>query len=125
MKKYLLIVTVIAMGLSIAACTGKKAEKAADEPVKQEEVATPKAAGDNDVLAKYESLVNKVIEIQGKVAKGDAASVEELTKLNGELTSLAADLQNAAANFTPEQTQKYTELMQKLAAAATQNAPKP
>ena len=39
MKKYLLIVTVVAFGLSIAACSGKKSENATNEVVPQEQVA--------------------------------------------------------------------------------------
>ena len=127
MKKYLLIATVIALGLSVAACTGKKGEnaQATDESTKQEEVVAPttNSVDENDVLAKYENLIDKLIDLQDKVAKGDAASVEELTKLNEEATALNAELQNAVANFTPEQTQKFTELAQKWAAAAAKNLP--
>jgi len=117
MKKYLLIVGVVAMGLSFAACSGNKGEsaKASDETKQEEVVATPPS--DDDLLTNYEALVNKVIELQGKIASGDTASATELTKVNGDVATLVTQLQNELPNFTPEQTQKWTELVQKLADA--------
>ena len=117
MKKYLLIVTVFALGLSFAACQGKKTENATttQEPVQQEVAATP---SDSDALAKYETLINQAIDLQGKIANGDTASVQALAQVTQDLTSLATDLQNAATTFTPDQAQKFSDLAQKWAAAA-------
>lgn len=124
MKKYLLIVTVVALGLSVAACSGKKSENATETPVQPEVVTatvSDSAAIGNDLLTKYETVINKIIELQ---AKGDAASVEELKKLNEEATAVATELQNAIPNFTPEQQQKFADLAKKLVDAAQAAAPK-
>ena len=124
MKKYLLIVTVFALGLSIVACTGKKSENAnANEEVKQEEVAPAADSVNGDVLAKYEILVNKAIELQGKLAGGDAAAAQELAQVGQDIAAMASDLANAAANFTPEQAQKYEDLAKKWTDAALINQP--
>jgi len=126
MKKYLLIVTVFTLGLSLAACSGKKAENAnaSDDATKQEQVTPATNPGNDDVLTNYETLVNKVIDLQGKVASGDTTSADELAQVKQNLDSIATVVQNAVANFTPEQTQKYQDLVQKLAAAATPDTQK-
>ena len=125
MKKYLLIVTVIALGLSFTACGGQKGEsaKATEEPTQQEEVtATSKSVDEGDVLTKYENLINKAIGLQEKVASGDIASVEEYNKLSEEMTAVALEIQNELPKLTPEQVQKLTELGQKWADAAMKAA---
>ena len=118
MKKYLLIVAVVAMGLSFVACGGNKGEsaKASDEAQQEEVVAT--TAEEGDLLTRYEALIDKAIELQEKVKSGDVAVVEEYTKLSEEMATLATELQNEAPNFTQEQAQKWAELTQKLAEAA-------
>ena len=123
MKKYLLIVAVIALGVSIAACSGKKGENTnvTDETSKQEEVTTTAGSVDeNDVLAQYEDLINKAIDLQDKIAEGETASADELTKLNEQITALNAELQNAS-DLTEEQTQKFADLAQKWVEATTKN----
>jgi subtilase family serine protease len=124
MKKYLLIVVIATFTLSFAACSGKKGDTApANESAKEEVTApTPAVTNENDVLAKYEVIINKAIELQEKVSKGDATAVQEYTKLSEEMTSIAVELQNAIANMTPEEVQKFTELGQKWLEAATKNA---
>ena len=54
MKKYLLIVTVV-LGLSLAACSGKKGEKATDETVPQEQV-TPAVEGTDNAIIGVEEV---------------------------------------------------------------------
>jgi hypothetical protein len=123
MKKYLLIVLIATFTLSFAACSGKKGDTApANESAKEEVTAPTAVTNENDVLVKYEAIINKAIELQEKVSKGDATAVQEYTKLSEEMTSIAVELQNAAANMTPEQAQKFTELGQKWLEAATKNA---
>jgi hypothetical protein len=132
MKKYLLIATV-AFGLSLTACGGgQKTETAtpateAAQPAvtaPTDSTATPTVSTD-DVLAKYEGIINQAIVLQEKVAKGDAASAQELSKLSEQMTVISADLQKAAANLTPEQTQKLAELGKKWADAAAKAMPQP
>ena len=123
MKKYLLIVTVFVLGLSIAACTGKKAENAnaTDDTTKQEVTATTDSVDVSDVLVKYEAAIEQAIDLQDKVLSGDTAAAQDFAKLSDDITTMATNLQNAAADLTPEQTQKLADLGQKWAAAAAKN----
>jgi len=119
MKKYLLIVTVFALGLSLVACSGKKSTDAGDETIKQEEVTTAsESVDDGDVIAKYESLIEKAFELQGKVTDGDADAAQELGQVGQDLATLATEIQNALADLSQEQQQKFAELAQKWAAAS-------
>ena len=123
MKKYLLIVAIATFTLSIVACGGKKGDAPAKEESVQEEVTTTTTTTDtNDVLAKYETIILKAIELQEKISKGNTAAIQEYTTLTEEMMSIATELQNALANMTPEQTQKFAELGQKWVDAATKAA---
>ena len=120
MKKYLLIVTVIAFGLSLAACSGNKGGNATDDATKQEKVTTVTEPNDDgDVLAKYETIVDKLIALQEKVLSGDEAAVQESAKLTEQMGAIAVELQNTLTDLTPEQVQKFTEIGQKWAEAAS------
>ena len=134
MKKYLLIATV-ALGLTFTACSGAQKQNDSAQPADSvaqpaavaQPVDTTAAAAATDqsaVLAQYEQLVNKAIELQGKVQKGDASAAQELTKLSEQMTSVTTQLQNAAASLTPEQTQKLTDLAKKWADATAPKAAK-
>lgn len=123
MKKYLLIVVIATFTLSFVACSGKKGDTTPtnNESLKEDVTASPAITDENDVLTKYEAIINKSIELQEKVSKGDATAIQEYTKLSEEMTSIAVELQNAVANMTPEQIQKFTELVEKWTEAATKS----
>jgi len=129
MKKYLLIASV-AFGLTLTACgSGQKSDSAqpANDAAAQPAVtATTDSAAvtvnQDSVLSQYESLVNQAIDLQGKVQKGDASAAQDLAKVMDQMTPVATALQNAAAKFTPEQTQKLADIAQKWAAAAPKAA---
>ena len=115
MKKYLLIVAVVAMGLSFVACGGNKGEsaKASDEDQQEEIVIVSETVEEGDLLTKYETLIDKAIGLHEKVASGDIAATEEYNKFREDMATVALELQNELPNFTPEQMQKFTELGQK------------
>ena len=127
MKKYLLIASV-AFGLTLTACgSGQKSDSAQPATDAQPAVtATTDSAAvtvnQDSVLSQYESLVNQAIDLQGKVQKGDASAAQDLAKVMDQMTPVATALQNAAAKFTPEQTQKLADIAQKWAAAAPKAA---
>ncbi|MDH6306359.1 hypothetical protein M2459_000346 [Parabacteroides sp. PF5-5] len=120
MKKSYLVLAVLTFTLSFIACGGKTSEKATSEDAAPKTEAAAPAKG-NDVLDKYETLVNKTIELyeSGKFKSGDAAAMQEYTKIAQEMSEMAEELQEAMQNLTPAQVQKYTELGQKLTDAAT------
>lgn len=115
-----MMVAVAALSLSLVSCGGASSEKST-ENADSTKVETPAAdstkvetPAEGDVVAKYEALVNKAIELQAKVAKGDATAVEEYTKISEEMANLSSEF----ANATPEQAAKIAEIGQKLATAA-------
>lgn len=117
MKKISMMVAIAALSLSFAACGGKSDAPKTDS-ADSTAVATPATTEEADALVKYEALVTKAIELQEKVKKGDAAALEEYTKLGEEMASISTELSQEIAKMTPEQAAKFTELGQKLAAAA-------
>ena len=117
MKKLFTLFAATAFVLSMVACGGNASNNSATE----ETTETPApAAQENDVMAKYESLVNQAIELQGKVSNGDASAIQEYMKIAEEMGKIAEELSAEMANMTPEQAQRFAELGQKMAAAAQQ-----
>ena len=119
MKKYLLIVSVFVLGLSVVACGGKKGENAKEGDETQVEISaecTEKA----EVLVKYEELLIKGAELQEKVKAGDLEAAQDYVKLLEEMAGMVEEVQAAFEKLTPEEAQKIEELVEKLAAAAGQ-----
>ncbi|MDR1203765.1 MAG: hypothetical protein LBL58_19320 [Tannerellaceae bacterium] len=122
MKKVYLMFVVMAFTLSFIACGGKGAKEAVSEDTSAPETETvAPAPADGDVLAKYESIVDRMIKLYegGKFQSGDAEAMAEYTKIAQELADISEELQTEVQNLTPEQIQKFTELGQKLTDAAT------
>ncbi len=120
MKKLCTLFAVSALVLTFAACGGNKKNnttEAAGETT-TETTATPAQTAGNDVLDKYEALINQAIDLQAKVAKGDAAASQEYMKIAEEMQSMAGELQTAIANMSEADAQRFAELGQKLANAA-------
>ncbi|MCD8185778.1 MAG: hypothetical protein LUD68_04765 [Rikenellaceae bacterium] len=129
MKKFFSVFAVAVLAVCLTACGGNAANNnsssasdAEGEAPALEETAAAEAqevAGEQDILAQYETLINKTIELQGKVREGDAEAMQEYSELAEKLVPLAEQLAQEFANMTPEQIQHYTKLAQKLAEAAT------
>jgi len=119
MKKIFKMFAIAALTVSFVACGGgKKTEPTVveEEVIETEVVTAP--AGNDDVLAKYESLMDKAMELQKKVTSGDAAATQEYTKIMQEISDMSTELQEAVTNMTPEQAQRWAEKAQKWAASA-------
>ena len=120
MKKYLLIVSVIAFGLSFNTC-GNKGENAkvnGGVNVTEDVLDVTETVDEGDVLVKFENLVEKFITLQEKVAAGDVASLEGSTNLLEEYGTIIAAIQEKVNEFTPEQLEKFNEIGKKWADAA-------
>ncbi len=121
MRKQLLMVALVAFTFSFIACGGKSTtDSSTDNTTTKTETPAP-AAKDNDVLAKYENIINKMIKLyeDGKMQSGDASAMQEYTKLAQEMSDISEQLQKEIQNLTPAQVQKISELGQKLTDAAT------
>lgn len=116
---YLVFAVLTTLTLSFVACGGKGSDKSSSDSAPKTETAAP--AKGNDVLAKYETLINKMIKMyeDGKFTSGDAAAMQEYTKLAQEMSDMSEELQKEMQNLTPAQAQKFTELGEKLTNAAT------
>jgi len=122
MKKTFSMFAVAVLALTMAACGGNSSsnnnstESNATETPAVEAQAT--AAAEGDVLAEYEKLIEKLIELQGKVNKGDMSAMEEYTKLSQEMADFATKHAEEFANLTEAQVLRYQEIGMKLANAA-------
>lgn len=121
MKKFFAIFAVTALALTLTACGGNKKNNNTETENTEttEATAAPAApAAEANVLDKYEALVNQAIELQGKVAQGDAAASQEYMKVAEEMQKIAGELQTAMTNMSEADMARFTELGQKLANAA-------
>lgn len=122
MKKIFMI-AFVATATLFAACNSKTDNAAtnADETKVEattEEVKEEVKSEGGSTLDKYADLVEKIIPLQEKAQKGDAAAIKELTDLSQEVANMATELQKEMATMTPEQTARFTELAKKLMDAA-------
>lgn len=118
MKKISMMIAVAALSLSLASCGGKSDAPKTDGA----DTTAVDSAKEPEVLVKYEALVNKAIELQAKVKKGDASAIKEYTQLSEEMTAMATELSQEVAKMTPQQVEKITELGKKLTESATSMA---
>lgn len=124
MKKTFSMFAVAVLALTMAACGGNsssnnnstESDAAATEVQATETQAT--AAAEGDVLAEYEKLIDKLIELQGKANKGDMSVMDEYTKLSQEMADFATKHAEEFANLTEAQVLRYQEIGMKLANAA-------
>ncbi|MDR0430466.1 MAG: hypothetical protein LBH58_08340 [Tannerellaceae bacterium] len=128
MKKVYLMFAVFVLSLSFVACGGKGSDKPASEDasaveaeavVPEAEVAVP--AEDNEVLARYEAIVNRVVEMyeEGKLTGESTEAMEEYAKLAQEITEISGQLQKEMQDLTPAQAERFAALGERLANAAT------
>ncbi len=120
MKKLFTLFAVAALTATMAACGGNANQQNNDEAATEVEAAAPAAAAEGDVLDKYEALINKAIEVYGKVKQGDAGAMEEYAKIAEEMSAMSTELTTAVEGMSAAQAQRFAELGQKWAAAAAQ-----
>ena len=122
MKKLFTLAAVMAFAVVMTACGGnnKKTNDAATETETQTETtaAPAAAASESSALDTYEKLINQMIELQPKLAKGDASAAQEYMKISEEMSKISEQLSQEIANMTPAQAQRFSELGQKLIDAA-------
>lgn len=122
MKRILSIFAIATVAFAFVACGGKGTktevteEATATEAVENVEAAAPEAS-EKTALAQYEEFINKVIELYPKVKAGDVDAMKEYQKLSEEMTAAATKISEEMATMSAEDTQKFAELGQKLAAA--------
>jgi hypothetical protein len=125
MKKIVMMLTIAVFATSFIACGGKsntQSETATDESAAPQTEEVAPAAAEGDVLAKYEELINKAIELYPKVIAGDASASQEYVQIGQDISGIAQQLAQEAANFTEDQQKRYLELAQKFADVATNAA---
>lgn len=126
-----MILFAAAMTISFVACDGSKKETATEESAQTEEttevVATETvestAGSAEETLAKYEKFVNDIIPIMEKVQKGDAAAIQEYTKIASDAQTLSADIQKYMSDMTPDQMKRWEEISKKYADAVQAMTP--
>jgi ABC-type Fe3+-hydroxamate transport system substrate-binding protein len=120
MKKIVMMLAMAAFVVSFAACGGKTTQTTTEESTTlTEETVTP-ASAEGDVLAKYEELVNKAIDLYPKVLEGDANATQSYGEIALEISKISQDVSTALATASPEQQQRIAELGRKFAEAAPQ-----
>lgn len=119
MKKISMMV-VAAMALTFAACGNS--EKPATDQNQTEETTTAPAeaavAAEGDILKKYEAFVEQALPLLAKVKTGDAAAIQEYSKIAQDLAQFMQDNQDAFSKLSADDAAKFAELNQKLANAA-------
>ena len=118
MKKFSTFLIVAAMTFAFAACGGdKKTEGEAtqdNQEVADEQKEEVKEDASQNSIDKYVSLIDRVAELSAKVKEGDAAATEEVTKIMGEIATLAQDAGFQAESAKEENIQKLQDAAKKL-----------
>lgn len=119
MKKVFMSMAAAAMLTLVACGGGSKSADSAKETGKEatEKTETKKESASSPKLDQYIKLIEKATPLLEKVSKGDAAAVQEYTKIAEDMAKIATELQNELAN-NPELLQKYTDAANKFAAEA-------
>ena len=115
MKKVFIFMSVVAV-LMFAACSGGSKSTGSDSKDASEKVEAKKESSSKNFDA-YVKLIEKATPLLGKVAKGDAAALQEYTKIAEDMQKIAVDLQKELEN-NPELLKKFEEVTQKFAAEA-------
>lgn len=118
MKKITLVLFAVVMTVLFTACGGEKKANDSSSDAKTEEVAKdePKAASgsaEDQFLADYEKLIDKLIPLVEKVSKGDTSAMTEYGTISQEATNIATKAADHVGNFNEEQMKKYEEINKK------------
>lgn len=117
MKKITLVLFAVVMTVLFTACGGEKKANDSSSDTQTEEVAKdePKASGsaEDQFLADYEKLIDKLIPLVEKVSKGDTSAMTEYGTISQEATSIAAKAADHVSNFNEAQMKKYEEINKK------------
>lgn len=121
MKKISMFFMATAM-MAFVACGGgeKKSDDAAAETTEAvvEEVAAPSSSSSSsDVVARYQALVDKMVELVPKVKSGDTSAAEEYTKVVQDFTNFAQQNADDWNNLSAEDAAKMQEIALKAAEA--------
>ena len=121
MKKVFMFFAATAM-LTFAACGGgsKSADSSANDAKENVEVKSD-APASSDKLDQYVKLIEKATPLLEKVSKGDAAAVQEYTKIAEDMAKIAMELQSELAS-NPEKMKKFNDAAQKFAIEAAKLA---
>jgi len=112
--------------MAFVACGGgeKKggSEEAAvvEETVVEETPAASTSSSSSDVVAKYQELCDKMVELAPKVKSGDMNAVQEYQKIVEEFSNFAQNNADAWSNLSVEDAQKIQEIAQKATDAMMQ-----
>ena len=121
MKKISMFFMATAM-MAFVACGGgeKKSGDATSETAEAvvEEAAAPSSSSSSsDVVAQYQALCDKMVELAPKMKSGDMDAVQEYQKIAEEFANFAQQNADAWNNLSAEDIAKIQEIGQKAAAA--------
>lgn len=111
MKKIVMTLAIAGLALSFAACGGKKADSNQTDTITTETL----TEHSSDIVAKYQELCDKMVELSKKVKEGDTAATEEYTKIAQEFGQYAQDHADEWAKMSENDLQKVKEIAQKAA----------
>ena len=106
-----MVIAIAAMSVSFVACGGSTASSEGGENT--EVKADEKADGASDIIAQYQALADKMVDLNKKMQSGDAKAVEEYQKVMEDFSNFAQNNQEAFAKLTPEDAQKIQDIMMK------------
>jgi len=122
MKKISMFFMAAAMMTFVACGGGEKkggAEEATvvEETVVEEAPAASSTSSSSDIVAKYQELCDKMVELAPKMKSGDMSAVQEYQKVAEEFSSFAQNNADAWSNLSEADALKIQEIAQKAAAA--------
>lgn len=122
MKKIAMLFMATAM-ITFVACGGgeKKSDDAAaatEEVTVVEETAAPSSSSSSsDIVAQYQALCDKMVELAPKMKSGDATAMQEYQKVAQDFAAFAQNNQEAWSNLSEADAQKIQEIALKAAEA--------
>lgn len=111
MKKIFMIIAIAAMSVSFVACGGSAAKEG------ENTTETTGSSSSNDIVAQYQTLCDKMVELSKKMQDGDTKAIEEYQKVAQDFANFAQNNQDAFAKLTPEEVQKIQDIAMKAAEA--------
>lgn len=122
MKKISMFFMATAM-MFFVACGGgeKKSDDSAttteETTTTVEQTSTPQEASGSDIVAKYQAICDKMVELAPKMKSGDVNAVQEYQKVAQEFANFAQENQEAFSKLSEADALKIQEIAQKAAAA--------
>lgn len=121
MKKIAMLFMATAM-ITFVACGGgeKKSDDTAtvaEETTVVEETVAPASSSSSDVVAQYQAVCDKLVELAPKFKSGDMNAVQEYQKVLQDYTNFAQNNQDAWSNLSEADLEKINEIGLKVAAA--------